>query len=176
MPSVSKEIKLLNEALRNIVGIQFVNIADHPNTLVFPSPPPHRCSVCLEVMRPPKFVYHDLGEFLVAYDELTGFMHSYHYMRGTKDGFAGREITLPIVGGSVFRKKGQTKKTYKGSLWTSAEGKAACEEYFGLNSVCVAYKERRKINSCGTSAEINKHVFNKKMNMTGFMNLGGQNQ
>lgn len=162
----------IEAALKNITGIRFVNIATHPNTTVLPSPAPHQCSVFFEVMAEPKFVYHDLGEFLVAYDEMTGFMHAYHYMKGTKDGFAGAKIEVPVWGGSVFSKKGKTKRIHQGSLWDSVAAQKACDDYFGFESVPVGCQ--RRFRDAAFSAAIRKDVFVQKLNATGFINLNDE--
>jgi hypothetical protein len=155
-------------ALDNIYGIRINNIQRTRNAHVYSSPAPHRCTFILKVRHEPKFIYHDLGRFLVAHDENTGFVGSYEYKRGTTDGFAGREIRLPIIGGGVvFPKLGRSFKSYKGSLWDTVGAKRAAEELFGFKTVSVAYLPINSRYDVGLACEMHERIFTRILQLAG---------
>lgn len=74
--------------------------------------------------------YKQVGNVIWA--ETEDFVSCYMYEAGSTRGFAGRSITLPITGiGKVFKNKGVTRVTYKGSLWDSAEAVRTVEKLIG---------------------------------------------
>lgn len=69
----------------------------------------------------PEFKYERVDNFFFAHDGPV--FNSYHYSPGTKDGFAGGQVKLPMADGSLGVPE-------SGSMWSS--GQAACAHYFGL--------------------------------------------
>lgn len=155
-------------SLKNIVGLRFLNFGRYENSSVYPSPYPHKCSVYVEVMKEPKFTYHLTENYLVAYDEETGFMNSFEIKKGTRDGFGGHKFVLPVHGqGVVFKNKGITRMTFEGCLWDSEAAKQTCYSFFGLRGLSVAYQKRGK--DLGISAEIREDIFYSALLMTGML-------
>lgn len=157
----------------NIFGIRVLNISKYFNS-VGSGPYPGRCCFWLEMQTAPKFEgYHFLDEkYLVSYDKKTGAITSFEYIRGTKDGFAGRTITLPVYGfGKVFKNKGITKIPFKGSLWISAAASQAAADFFKTETCSVAYTEWNK-KGCGVSIDLDVRVFYMKLKMAGLAMQG----
>jgi len=150
----------IERAVDNIYGLRFLNIAKHFNSWIG-GPYPNRCSVYLEMAKTPNFKeYHFLKErYLVSYDKDTGAVDALEYQRGSTRGFAGRTITLPVVGrGKDFKNKGTTKISFKGSVWDTADADQAAADYFGISTHSVACSEFGK-NGCGISIDIDRRVF-----------------
>lgn len=68
---------------------------------------PTRKAFKILVDKTPEFKYEQIGAFYYA--ETNNFVSVYEYKPGTKNGFAGAEITLKMKDGTL--------KTFKGSLW-----------------------------------------------------------
>ena len=157
----------------NIWGIRIVNIAKGFNHWT-EGPYPNRCCFYFEMRIIPKFeVYHFIdGKYLVSYDKNTGAVNCYEYERGSTRGFAGAEITLPIYGlGKVFKNKGTTKMTFKGSLWNTGEAYRAAANFFNTDLHSIAYTKWGD-NGCGISVLIDRKVFNMKLKMAGIAMQG----
>jgi NTP pyrophosphatase (non-canonical NTP hydrolase) len=159
----------IKSALENIFSYEINNIQRRENSHVYSSPAPHKSCINFKVRHEPKFIYHDLGKYLVAYDEKTGFVGSYEYNPRTTDGFAGREFILDVTGkGVVFPNKGITKVPYKGTLWDTAAAKKAADEFFGIKTVSVAYKSISSRYDVYCAAEMDTRVFEEIIKLAGY--------
>lgn len=103
---------------------------------------------CLNVQidRLPKFEFYRIhGRTLWA--ETEDFVSCYSHVPGSRDGFAGREIVLPVLGlGKVFSHKGVTRVSYKGSLWDSVEAVRDVQAITGQKLWSIGV--RTGINGC----------------------------
>lgn len=158
----------IKKAVKNIRSFEVNNITDMDNSSIYPSPWPHKSCMNLKMIKGPKFIYHDLGNYLVAYCEETGLVSSFEYNPRTHNGFAGREFILPIKGGSVFKNMGVTNRSYKGTLWDTQPAKNAADEHFGIKTVSVGYKTINDRFDCYSGCEINKAVYEMVLNLAGF--------
>lgn len=79
----------------------------------------------------------------VFYSECDGLLSIFKHSPGTKDGFGGREITLPIMEPSVTfpRKKARRIMVFQGSLWSSASASSAVEKHLGTTITSIGVRE-----------------------------------
>lgn len=103
-------------------------------------------SLCAITDREPDFVYERVGNFFFAED--SGFVHAYHYVPGSTDGFAGREIALKVKGGTVFKNLGSHVERYKGSLWDSAAAYRAFQDKYKTKLYAVPQCSDLKYRKC----------------------------
>lgn len=112
------------------IKIYSVEVFNLNTTAMYCGKPVPKGCLGIKISRRPEFIYQRIGNHFVAHD--SGIVHHYTYSPGTKEGFAGREITIPVSGvGKVFRDKGVTRMTFKGSLWNSADGAKAAKDLLG---------------------------------------------
>lgn len=86
--------------------------------------------------------YHDIGNG-VLFAECEGLLSVFHHLPGTKDGFAGRLITLPVIENSIIssRIKARRVKTFKGSLWDSADACRAVAQHLGCKLFSIGVRQ-----------------------------------
>lgn len=159
--------KKLEKSVNNIIGLNFFNIVTHRNSSFGHNFLP-RCCIGLEVFKMPKFIYEIVDNNIIAYDEETGFISAYRLKKGSKGGFANREIILPIRGGKVFSKLGITKISFIGNIWDDYSSYEFAKEYYKIKeSISISYKKRYSKLDLYTSAHINKEVVDIKMKIIG---------
>ena len=160
-------------AVNNVSGIKIYNIMRTFNSWIG-GPYPHRCCVGFEMRRVPTFKeYHFLeNKYLVAKDNSTGCVSAYKYNKGTTEGFAGREIVLPVLGrGIVFKNKGVTKVHFKGSLWDSCDAWQKAADFFDIEVVNSSYRHVNE-RGCHISIYVDKRVFDLVFKMAGISMVG----
>ncbi|BEH73352.1 hypothetical protein [Edwardsiella tarda] len=71
----------------------------------------------------------------IFYSECGGIVSVYKHVPGTKEGFAGRTIILPVMENSVISNKIKARrlKVFKGSLWKSFDAEMAVAKHLGTN-------------------------------------------
>ncbi len=87
-------------------------------------------------------IYHELPGG-VFYSECDGLLSIYHHVPGSTEGFGGRVMALPVMEPSVTfpRIKARRVKTFKGSLWSSAEAGRAVEKHLGTKITNIGVRE-----------------------------------
>lgn len=159
--------KKLDKPLKNIVSLNFFNIVINKNSSFAHNFLP-RCRIGLELLQLPKFIYEIVEDNIISYDENTGFIKAFKLEKGSKGGFANKEIILPIRGGKVFSKLGITYMTFKGDIWDDYSSYEFAKKYYGVeDTVTIGYKKRYSKLDLYTSAHINKEVVDIKMKIIG---------
>lgn len=159
--------KKLEKPLKNIVSLNFFNIVVNKNSSFAHNFLP-RCCIGLELLQLPKFIYEIVDDNIISYDENTGFIKAFKLKKGSKGGFANREITLPIRGGKVFSKLRITNMTFKGDIWDDYSSYEFAKKYYGVdNTVAIGYKKRHAELDVYTAAQLDKKLIKTKMEIAG---------
>lgn len=112
-------------------------IDNFSNGTMLGSPLPRGC-LNITVDQIPKFIYRQAGN--TFYAEADGLVQCFQYNKYDNKGFAGRAITLDVLGrGKVFKERGTTKVTFNGTLWDTYNATlvAACELNTNLYQIGV---------------------------------------
>ncbi len=86
-------------------------------------------------------IFHELPGG-IFYSNCEGLLNIYKNVPGSKDGFAGRSISLAVMEPSIISKKIMARrvKTFKGSLWSSWEADQDVAKYLGTNLTSIGVK------------------------------------
>lgn len=87
-------------------------------------------------------IYHELPGG-VFYSECDGLLSIYKNLPGTSDGFAGREIALPVIEPSVISPRiiARRVRIFKGSLWSSAEAVRIVAKHLSTTITNIGVRE-----------------------------------
>ena len=154
-------------AVNNITGLNFHNIVRHKNSSFAHKFLP-RCTIGLNLIKLPTFVFEIVEDNIISLDENTGFIKAYKLKKGSKGGFANRKITLPIKGGKVFSKLGISKITFCGDIWDDYSAYEFAYKYYGIDEVVqIGYRQQFDNLQLYTGALINKKIIDIKMEIIG---------
>lgn len=79
----------------------------------------------------------------VLFSECDGLVNAYKHVPGSRDGFGGRRIVLPVVEASVMfpKKKAIRRRVFQGSLWSSWEANCKVAEHLGTELRSIGVRE-----------------------------------
>lgn len=86
--------------------------------------------------------FHELGRG-IFFSDCGGLVNVYKHSPGTKDGFAGRRIVLPVVEPSVMfpRIKAVRRRVFDGSLWSSWEADLQVAKHLGTSLTSIGVRD-----------------------------------
>ena len=159
--------KKYENAVNNIAGLNFHNIVGHKNSSFAHKFLP-RCTIGLNLIKLPTFVFEIVEDNIISLDENTGFIKAYKLKKGSKGGFANRKITLSIKGGKVFSKLGISKITFCGDIWDDYSAYQFAYKYYGVDEVIpIGYRQQFDKLQIYTGASIDKRIIDIKMEIIG---------
>lgn len=154
-------------AVNNITSLNFHNIVIHKNSSFARDFLP-RCTIGLNLINLPTFIFEIVEDNIISLDENTGFIKAYKWKKGSKGGFANRKITLPIRGGKVFSKLGISKVDFCGDIWDDYSAYEFAYKYYGIDEIVqIGYRQQFDKLQIYTGASIDKRIIDIKMEIIG---------
>lgn len=102
-------------------------------------------------------IFHELPGG-VFYSECDGLLSIYKHLPGSRDGFAGRAISLAVMEPSIISKRIMARRVrvFKGSLWSSAEANRVVAKHLGTSLTSIGVKDsgsRYQVYSAATATD-----------------------